>query len=176
MIWTRTSFRTGAAAALLGVALLVAGCGSSSPKASTAATTTATTTAAANSIGTATGADGTYLVGPSGKALYLFDADKNGKSACSGACASAWPPLTVSTTPAVSGGAMSADLGTITRSDGSKQVTYNGHPLYYFAGDSGPGTTSGQGSDDFGADWWLVSTSGAAITKSASSGSPSGGY
>jgi hypothetical protein len=52
-------------------------------------------------------------------------------------------------------------------------VTYNGHPLYYFAGDSGPGTTSGQGSDEFGAKWWLVAPSGAAITHSASSGSSS---
>jgi predicted lipoprotein with Yx(FWY)xxD motif len=175
MIWTRTSFRTAAAAALLGVSLLIAGCGSSSPKAATATTTTTTTTAAANSIGTATGTDGTYLIGPSGRALYLFDADSGGKSNCSGACASAWPPLITTTTPATSGGAMSADLGTITRSNGSKQVTYKGHPLYYFAGDSGPGTTSGQGSDDFGADWWLVSTSGTAITKS-SSASPSSGY
>jgi predicted lipoprotein with Yx(FWY)xxD motif len=159
---------------LLGVSLVVAGCGSSSPSkaASTPATTAAT--APANSISTATGADGTYLVGPSGRALYLFDADHNGKSACSGACASAWPPLIVTGTPTVSGGVMSAQLGTTTRSNGSKQVTYNGHPLYYFAGDSGSGTTNGQGSDDFGADWWLVNTSGTSITKGSSAGSSSG--
>ena len=157
----------GAAAALLGASLFVAGCGNSnsSPAASTPSTTATTAPAAANSISTATGADGTYLVGPSGKALYLFEADKNGKSACSGACASTWPPLVVTTTPTTSGGASSADLGTITLSDGSKQLTYNGHPLYYFAGDSGPGMTTGQGSDTFGALWWLVSTSGSAITK-----------
>jgi hypothetical protein len=62
------------------------------------------------------------------------------------------------------GGAKATDLGTITRSDGAKQATYDGHPLYYFVGDSGPGQTAGQGSDNFGAKWWLVAPSGAEIT------------
>ena len=70
---------------------------------------------------------------------------------------------------------MSADLGTITRSDGTKQVTYKGHPLYYYAADTSPGQVTGQGSNSFGAKWWLVAPSGAAITKSASGGSSSGG-
>ena len=163
-----------AAAALLGVSLVVAGCGSSSGSSPAASTpTTATTPAAApNTISTATGTDGTYLVGPSGRALYLFDADGKGVSKCSGACASAWPPLIISGTPAVSGGVKAAELGTTT--NGSHQVTYNGHPLYYFAGDSGPGTTTGQGSDDFGAEWWLVSTAGASVTTGSSAGASSG--
>jgi hypothetical protein len=63
-----------------------------------------------------------------------------------------------------SGGAKTSDLGTITRSDGSKQVTYDGHPLYFFAGDSGAGQITGQGSNGFGAKWWLVAPSGAEIT------------
>ena len=63
-----------------------------------------------------------------------------------------------------SGGAKTSDLGTITRSDGSKQVTYDGHPLYFFAGDSGAGQLTGQGSNGFGAKWWLVAPSGAEIT------------
>ena len=62
------------------------------------------------------------------------------------------------------GGAKASDLGTITRSDGTKQVTYDGHPLYYFVGDSAAGQTNGQGSDNFGAKWWLVAPSGAEIT------------
>jgi hypothetical protein len=70
---------------------------------------------------------------------------------------------------------MSADLGTITRSDGKKQVTYKGHPLYYYAADSSPGQTSGQGLNQFGAKWWLVAPSGTAITSSGSGGSSSGG-
>ncbi len=62
------------------------------------------------------------------------------------------------------GSAKASDLGTITRSDGTKQVTYDGHPLYYFVGDSAAGQTNGQGSDNFGAKWWLVAPSGAEIT------------
>ena len=65
--------------------------------------------------------------------------------------------------------AKASDLGTITRSDGTKQVTYDGHPLYYFAGDSGPGTATGQGSDNFGAKWWLVAPTGSDVTGSVSS-------
>jgi predicted lipoprotein with Yx(FWY)xxD motif len=161
--------------------LLVAACGSSSSSSTASSAAAAPTTsssgssasATAVSISTAKGADGTYLTGASGRALYLWVADSKGKSNCSGACASAWPPLITKATPVASGGVKAADLGTITRSDASKQVTYNGHPLYYFAGDSGAGTTSGQGSDGFGAKWWLVAPSGAAITHSASSGSSS---
>jgi predicted lipoprotein with Yx(FWY)xxD motif len=105
--------------------------------------------------------------------------DSAGKSACSGACAGAWPPLPASGTVTASGGVKAAGLGTITRSDGTKQATYDGHPLYYFSGDSGPGQDSGQGSDGFGAKWWLVAPSGSAITSSvtisggASSSAPS---
>lgn len=71
---------------------------------------------------------------------------------------------------------MSSDLGTVKRSDGSTQVTYKGHPLYYFAGDSGAGQTNGQGSNGFGAKWWLVSPAGSSITGGGSGGASSGGY
>jgi predicted lipoprotein with Yx(FWY)xxD motif len=116
--------------------LLVAACGSSSSSstASTAAPTPTTSSsgssapATAVSISTAKGADGTYLTGASGRALYLWDADSDGKSNCSGACASAWPPLTTEATPVASGVVTSADLGMITRSDGSKQVIDDGPP------------------------------------------------
>jgi hypothetical protein len=73
---------------------------------------------------------------------------------------------------------MSSSLGIITRSDGGKQVTYDGHPLYYFSGDSGPGQANGQGSDGFGAKWWLVSPAGAGVTAAVTGftpGSSSGG-
>jgi hypothetical protein len=82
--------------------------------------------------------------------------------------------VTATGTVTASGGAQASDLGTITRSDGTKQVTYDGHPLYYFAGDSGPGTASGQGNDGFGAKWWLVSPSGSDITAAVSSFTASG--
>jgi hypothetical protein len=72
------------------------------------------------------------------------------------------------------GSAKPSDLSTITRSDGTKQVTYDGHPLYYFSGDSGPGTATGQGSDGFGAKWWLVAPTGSDVTASVSSFTASG--
>jgi predicted lipoprotein with Yx(FWY)xxD motif len=94
----------------------------------------------------------------------MWVGDDIGKSNCSGDCALAWPPLITSARPVARGGAASADVGTISRADGTKQVTYKGHPLYYFVVDSGPGTTKGQGSGSFGARWWLLSPSGTAIT------------
>lgn len=169
--------RAGGAAAALGVALLVAACGGSSGSSSTASAsapkpaTSSSAAATGIAVSTAKGPDGTYLTGPSGRALYLWVADSMGKSNCSGACASAWPPLSAKSSPIASGGVNAADLGTITRADGSKQVTYDGHPLYYFAGDSGPGMITGQGNDDFGAKWWLVAPSGTAITASSSASS-----
>jgi hypothetical protein len=67
-----------------------------------------------------------------------------------------------------SGGATAGGVGTITRSDGTKQATYDGHPLYYYVGDTGAGQDNGQGNDGFGAKWWVVAPSGAAITGSSS--------
>jgi predicted lipoprotein with Yx(FWY)xxD motif len=162
--------------ALLAAALLAAACGSSGTSGGSstpAAGSTATGSAAALVITTKSGSAGTYLTDGSGRAVYLWTKDGMNKSECSGACASAWPPVPASGTMTASGGAVSADLSSITRSDGSKQLTYDGHPLYYFSGDSGPGTTNGQGSDGFGAKWWLVSTSGASITSAGTGTSPS---
>ncbi len=129
-------------------------------------------TAGAAQIATADGSYGTYLTGSDGRAVYLWEGDTGAASTCSGACASSWPPVLTNGTPTASGGARSADLGTSKRSDGSVQVTYQGHPLYFYAGDSGAGQLTGQGSNGFGAKWWLVSPSGTAI--SGSSNSPSG--
>lgn len=165
---------------LLGVALIVAACGSSSSSStsttrpaagSSASTTPSSAPAGGVAIGTAKGPGGmTYLTGASGRALYLWVADSNGRSACSGACAKAWPPLLTTAAPTAAGGVMAGDLGTITRSDGTRQVTYGGHPLYYFIADTGAGTIRGQGSDSFGAKWWLVAPSGTAITTGAAAG------
>ncbi len=118
------------------------------------------------------GSAGTFLT-DGGRSVYLWAADAMNKSNCSGACAGAWPPVMATGKVTASSGVKPSDLGTIARSGGGKQVTYNGHPLYFFAGDSGPGQTNGQGSDSFGAKWWLVAPSGSQITAadSASSGS-----
>jgi len=164
----------------VGVAVLVAACASGSSSSSTGAASSspaggsASSSAAASGSGstvikTASSSAGTILTDGSGRAVYLWVKDTGGTSACSGACAGAWPPVTTTSTATASGSAQSSELGTITRSDGTKQVTYNGHPLYYFAGDSGPGTASGQGSDNFGAKWWLVAPSGSDVTGTVSS-------
>jgi predicted lipoprotein with Yx(FWY)xxD motif len=108
------------------------------------------------------------LTNGSGRAVYLWVKDTGDMSTCNGACAGAWPPVTTTSTATASGSAKASDIGTITRSDGTKQVTYDGHPLYYFSGDSGAGTASGQGSDGFGAKWWLVAPTGSDVTASVS--------
>ena len=159
--------------------LLAAACGTAagSTTGSTAAGTPASSgSTMATVIESHHGSAAPFLTNSSGRAVYLWAADSMNKSMCTGACAQAWPPVTSKGQVTAANGAKAADLGTITRSDGTKQVTYLGHPLYYFAGDSGPGQTNGQGSDSFGAKWWLVAPAGAKITAAdtaASTGSPS---
>jgi predicted lipoprotein with Yx(FWY)xxD motif len=118
------------------------------------------------SLATISGIPGTALVGSNGRVLYLFQADKNGTSACTGACAAAWPPDTVTGAPQAGSGVSQALLGTITRPDGTMQLTYNGHPLYYFTADAAGGTARGQGVKAFGAEWYVVGASGSKIDTS----------
>ena len=108
---------------------------------------------------------GTILVNAQGRSLYLFLKDKNGKSACSGACAKAWPPLMTTGKAKAAGGVNAKLLGTTKRSNGT-QVTYKGHPLYTFFQDTKAGQTKGQGSNFFGALWYVMGTNGKQITKS----------
>jgi predicted lipoprotein with Yx(FWY)xxD motif len=98
--------------------------------------TNATPAAAKGTAVSATsGSDGTFLTGAGGRALYLWVADAKGTSSCSGVCAKAWPPLTTKSKPVAAGSVKASQLGTIKRSDGTQQVTYDGHALYYFEGD-----------------------------------------
>jgi predicted lipoprotein with Yx(FWY)xxD motif len=173
--------RVGGLAALLGVALLVAACGSSSkttsstaaPAASSTPSTAASTSPSGLTISTAKGPEGTYLTGASGRAIYLWVKDPTGKSVCAGACAALWPPVTGNGTPNVSGGLKASDFTTFARSDGTKQLAFHGHALYYYAPDQTAGQLTGQGSNQFGAKWWLLSPAGAAITSSGSGASSS---
>ena len=104
---------------------------------------------------------GQTLVDGQGRTLYLFEADKPGMSNCTGACTSAWPPYVSKGTPHAGTGVAGALLGTSLRGDGgAAQVTYHGHPLYYYAGDSRPGDATGQGLDAFGAKWYVLASSG----------------
>ncbi len=182
----RVPFAVRIGAPLAAGALLMAGCSStSSPSAgaanngaagapSSAAGGSGSAAASAVTVETHTGPAGTYLTDGDGRTLYLWTADTGTSSNCNGSCASAWPPLTGSAS--AGSGVTSSQLGSTTRSDGSTQVTYDGHPLYYFSQDASAGQTAGQGSQQFGAAWWLVAPSGSAITASGSAGStPSSG-
>jgi predicted lipoprotein with Yx(FWY)xxD motif len=106
---------------------------------------------------------GKVLVGANGRTLYLFTADKGVKSVCYGQCATYWPPL-IAGRPTAGAGLNASKLGTTKRKDGKLQVTYNGHPLYYFAVDKKAGDIKGQGYVHFGGTWWTVSAAGAKVT------------
>ncbi|WP_344109265.1 hypothetical protein [Kribbella alba] len=139
----------------------------------TASPSAPATTGAANLSTATVGNFGKIVVDGTGRTLYVYDLDtaKPSKSNCNGSCATAWPPLLAGTgTPQVSG--VSASLvGTVTRSDGTKQVTLAGSPLYYFANDAKAGDASGQA---VGGIWWVVGANGQKITTPASpSNSPS---
>jgi predicted lipoprotein with Yx(FWY)xxD motif len=170
-------FRLTSLLAAVAIAVVIAGCGSSSDSGATNASSPSSggygtaapkpaSTATAATIKTGTGDLGTFLVDGSGRTLYLWKADTGSSSTCTGACAQAWPPLTTKGTPKASGGVNATWLGTTKRSDGTMQVTYKNHPLYLFAGDQKAGDTTGQGSNGFGALWYVLGTDGSAITKS----------
>jgi predicted lipoprotein with Yx(FWY)xxD motif len=107
---------------------------------------------------------GQILVDAKGRTLYLFQKDQPNQSACSGACAAAWPVDQSAGTPKATNGVKGSMLGTIKRTDGTTQVTYNQHPLYYYSGDTAAGQQSGQGLNAFGAKWYVVAPAGSAVT------------
>jgi predicted lipoprotein with Yx(FWY)xxD motif len=161
--------------ALTAAGVLAAGCGSGGSGSSSGSSGgggiygggTTPSTGAQSGAATVTAAStklGMVLVDGSGRTLYLFEKDQPNQSACSGACAAAWPVDQSSGTPKAGSGVKASLLGTIGRGDGTTQVAYNGHPLYYYAGDSGPGQQSGQGIDAFGAKWFVVTPAGGADT------------
>lgn len=165
---------------LAAAALTAAACSSSGSAAAPGSTPPATSTAAPGSaapgaavpgggtpgtsaaiIKTAGTSLGTVLTDGKGITVYLFEKDTGTASSCYGACAQAWPPVLTTGAPAAGGGATASLLGTAKRTDGTTQVAYAGHLLYYFAGDSKPGDTHGQGVNGFGASWDAVRPSGA---------------
>jgi predicted lipoprotein with Yx(FWY)xxD motif len=119
------------------------------------------------------GIDGKILADGQGRALYLFTADKSSTSTCTGACAAAWPPVTASAMPMAGGGVSQSMLGTTKRADGTEQLTYNGHPLYYFSGDQAAGDTNGQG---LNSKWYVVGADGNAIMAKAQASGGKYGY
>ena len=103
---------------------------------------------------------GDVLVDAQGRTLYLFARDTGPASTCDGSCASFWPPVPVSGAAQAAGGVAAASIGVITRAGGSRQLSYAGHPLYYFVGDSKAGQIRGQGLDQFGAEWFVLDAAG----------------
>jgi len=176
------------AAGLAAFALTVSACASSG----SSSATTANTPAAGGSSSSAPAAAGgstvsqktignqQVLVDSSGMTLYWFVPDTPTKSNCSGSCATYWPPVKG---PVTAGSGVTGTLGTITRSDGTKQATYLGHPLYTYVGDKGPGQNKGNGLNISGGLWWEMTVSGstppanagAAATSSPKSTATSGG-
>ena len=147
-------------------ALAVAACGGGGTATASPPPPSKTATAPAQTatVRVANSRLGRILVDSAGRTLYQFRADSSTGSACSGACAMAWPPLRTGAAPAASGGANAALLGTISRSDGARQVTYDGHPLYTFVKDRKSGEVNGEGLTAFGAAWFAVSPAGNQIT------------
>jgi predicted lipoprotein with Yx(FWY)xxD motif len=157
---------TGAALIPL-VALAIAGCGGDDNDNQATAATPKASGGSAATVGVAASSLGKILTDSKGRTIYLFAQDTGTKSTCSGACAAQWPPVTSTGKPAPEAGLTASKLGTTKRSDGSRQVTYNGHPLYLYRGDESPGDVNGQGINAFGAAWYVVSPAGAPITSSS---------
>ena len=156
--------------AVAAAAAVLAACGSSGTSSAGGGSTSTGSPAAATagSLKTATIGGATLLIDAKGFAVYSFAPDTMTKSDCDGACAAAWPPVKG---PVTAGAGLTGQLGTIKRSDGSTQATYNGHPLYTFVKDTGPGTDTGNGLDAFGGLWHALTASGSAAPAAAPSGS-----
>jgi predicted lipoprotein with Yx(FWY)xxD motif len=174
--------RRGAALALpalaaVGAALALTACSpSNASPASSPSPSTGSAPAAGAALGVRSTSLGTILTNGSGLTLYAFEADKGTASACSGACAAAWPPVTGTATSAQIGAGVSQSLvGRTTRADGTTQLTYAGHPVYLFKRDSAPGSINGQGLTAFGARWDVLTATGQEVTTgtAASTSAPS---
>jgi predicted lipoprotein with Yx(FWY)xxD motif len=156
-------------AATVFMAAIMAGCGGTTPSAAVASPSPAASPASSPAATPATikvAADaklGQILVNGEGITVYLFVADTSTASTCYTSCAAIWPPVLTTGAPVAGTGAKPSLLGTTTRTDGKVQVTYAGHPLYYFVQDKKAGDTTGQGVNGFGGLWWVLTPSGAAM-------------
>jgi predicted lipoprotein with Yx(FWY)xxD motif len=142
--------------------LVVAACGSTTTS-STTSSSPATSGQTATIAVAGNAKLGQILVDGNGRTVYLFAADKGTTSVCYTDCAAAWPPVLTHGAPQAGAGATASLLGTTTRRDGSLQVTYNGHPLYYWIADKNPGDATGQALNNFGAPWYVLSPRGMQI-------------
>jgi predicted lipoprotein with Yx(FWY)xxD motif len=162
-----------APAGLASLALIAAACGSSTPSSSSGAgsSSSAGTTSSSSALKTAKIGGATVLTNAKGFTVYWFAPDTSTKSNCNGSCARYWPPVKG---PVTAGPGVTGKLTVITRSNGSKQAVYNGHPLYTYVGDTAPGQDKGNGLNLSGGLWHQITVSGSAAPASSSSGG--GGY
>jgi predicted lipoprotein with Yx(FWY)xxD motif len=168
---------------LAGMALMVAACGSTGTASTTGSAGMAGSSVKAVSSPSASSSSTalktrkingvTVLTNAKGFTLYWFAPDTATKSNCNGSCAAIWPPVTG---PATAGPGVTGKLGTIKRSDGSTQATYDGHPLYTYVGDTAPGQAHGNGLNASGGLWHEVTASGAAAPKPSASSAGANGY
>jgi predicted lipoprotein with Yx(FWY)xxD motif len=159
--------------AVAAAAAVLAACGSSGTSSTSGSGSTSTSSpvaATAGSLKTATIGGVTVLTDARGFAVYSFAPDTMTTSDCTGACAAAWPPVKG---PVTAAAGLTGKLGTIKRSDGSAQATFDGHPLYTFVKDTGPGTDTGNGVNAFGGLWHALTASGSAAPAPTPSGSSS---
>ena len=163
-----------AVAGMAAVALGAAACSSSSAGTTAGSGTPSSASASGGGavVKSATIGGVAVVTNAQGFTLYSFAPDTATTSKCTGACAQIWPPVT---TAATAGQGVTGKLGTITRSDGSKQVTYDGHPLYTYTADSAPGQAKGNGVNINGGVWHEVTASGAAAPAGSSGGTGGGG-
>jgi predicted lipoprotein with Yx(FWY)xxD motif len=148
----------------LGLSILVAACGSAVGSAGAYGNAPSTGAASAQlQVNEANSKLGSLLTDGQGRTLYLFENDTAGASTCSAACVAVWPAAATTGGAQAGPGVSTSMLSTIQRSDGSTQVTYNGHPLYRYVGDTKPSDTNGQGLNQFGAGWYVVSPNGSKI-------------
>jgi predicted lipoprotein with Yx(FWY)xxD motif len=169
--------KTWLAPAGLAATLLIAACGSSTSSTSSGSTSSAaapasSAAASSSALKTTTIGGAAVLTNAKGFTLYWFAPDTSTTSKCNGSCATYWPPVKG---PVTAGAGVTGKLGTITRSDGSVQATYNGHPLYTYAADSAPGQAKGNGLNLSGGVWHEVTVSGAAAAAPSGSASAGGG-
>ena len=151
------------AAAIFAIALVSAACSSAYSSAGYGTPSAANSHVAAATVGARQTSLGRVIVDSRGRTLYLFEKDTSRHSACSAQCAQLWPPLLTHGTPAARAGVKQSLLGTVRRTDGSRQVTYAGHPVYLSVGDTKPGQTNGEGSQEFGAGWDALGPNGKKI-------------
>jgi predicted lipoprotein with Yx(FWY)xxD motif len=168
-------------AGFLAAALVaITACGSSSSGGSTGSSGSAGSGSSSTSgdvmVKSVKSSIGTILESTSGKAIYWFAPDTKTKSMCNGSCATYWPPV-LGHAEAASGTSLPGTFGTIKRNDGKTQATYDGHPLYYYAGDSSAGMVTGNDVNASGGLWWAMTPSGAKIKSTKAQPTPtSSGY